>query len=84
MISAEFRLRKPHTDLFTRVLDALRLEPRQVLFVGDTAREDVVGAKRAGIPVAWINKHQQPFPEEIASPEITINDLADLPDLLGC
>ena len=84
VISAEFRLRKPHTALFTRVLDHLGLEPKQVLFVGDTAHEDVVGAKRAGIPVAWINKHQQPFPEGIPAPEITIGDLSELPDLLGC
>ncbi len=84
VISAEFRLRKPHTALFKRVLETLNLPPHQVLFVGDTAHEDVVGAKRAGIPVAWINKHQQPFPEGISAPEITIGDLAELPDLLGC
>ena len=84
VISAEFRLRKPHTALFQRVLDALELAPEQVLFVGDTAHEDVIGAKRAGIPVAWINKHQQPFPEGIAPPEIIIGDLAELPALLGC
>jgi HAD superfamily hydrolase (TIGR01509 family) len=84
VISAEFRLRKPHTALFQRVLDTLQLQPQQVLFVGDTAHEDVVGAKRANIPVAWINKHKQPFPEGIAPPEIEIGDLADLPALLGC
>jgi len=84
VISAEFRLRKPHTALFRRVLDTLNLQPREVLFVGDTAHEDVAGAKRAGIPVAWINKHQQPFPEGIPPPEITIGDLTELPALLGC
>lgn len=84
VISAEHRVRKPHTALFKRVLDTMKLEPHQVLFVGDTAHEDVVGAKRAGIPVAWINKHQQPFPEGIPPPEITIGDLSELPDLLGC
>jgi HAD superfamily hydrolase (TIGR01549 family) len=84
VISAEFRLRKPHTALFERVLDTLRLRPDQVLFVGDTAHEDVAGAKRAGIPVAWINKHRQPFPEGISPPEITIGDLSELPALLGC
>jgi FMN phosphatase YigB (HAD superfamily) len=84
VISAEHQLRKPHVALFTRVLEQMRLEPKQVLFVGDTAHDDVVGAKRAGIPVAWINKHQQPFPEELPPPEITIGDLSELPDLLGC
>ena len=77
-------MRKTHNALFQRVLDTLNLQPREVLFVGDTAHEDVAGAKRAGIPVAWINKHQQPFPEGIPPPEITIGDLTELPDLLGC
>ncbi|MGO9452405.1 MAG: HAD family hydrolase [Candidatus Binataceae bacterium] len=84
VISAEFRVRKPHTALFRRVLEALKLDPKEVLFVGDTAHEDVVGAKRAGMPVAWINKHNKPFPEGIAPPEITIDDLSQLPNILGC
>jgi HAD superfamily hydrolase (TIGR01549 family) len=84
VISAEVRLRKPHPALFHRALETLRLTPGEALFVGDTAHEDVVGAKRAGMPVAWINKHQQPYPEGLPAPEFTIADLSDLPELLGC
>jgi HAD superfamily hydrolase (TIGR01549 family) len=84
VISAELGLRKPNVRIFEHVHQALGLEPREILFVGDTPHEDVIGAKRAGMPVAWINKHGKPFPEGIAAPEIVINDLAELPDRLGC
>jgi len=84
MISAKYGLRKPHPELFKQLLDGLALEPHEVLFVGDTPREDVLGAKRAGIPVAWIDKNHQPLPEGIPEPEITIRDLIELPDRLGC
>lgn len=84
VISAELGLRKPHREIFRHTLDALGLKPGEVLFVGDTPHEDVLGAKRMGIHVAWINKHQKPFPEGIGAPEIEIGDLAELPDRLGC
>lgn len=84
VISAELGLRKPHRDIFRHTLDALALAPGEILFVGDTPHEDVLGAKRMGIHVAWINKHQTPFPEGIGAPEIEIGDLAELPDRLGC
>jgi len=84
VISAEHGLRKPHPDIFRHTLAALALEPGEILFVGDTPHEDVLGAKRMGIHVAWINKHRKPFPEGIGAPEIEIGDLAELPDRLGC
>jgi len=84
VISAELGLRKPHRDIFRHTLDALGLKPDEILFVGDTPHEDVLGAKRMGIHVAWINKHGKPFPEGIGVPEIEIGDLAELPDRLGC
>jgi HAD superfamily hydrolase (TIGR01509 family) len=84
VISAELGLRKPHPEAFRHTLDALGLAPHEVLFVGDTPHEDVLGAKRMGIHVAWINKHRKPFPEGIVAPEIEIGDLAELPDRLGC
>ncbi len=84
VISAELGLRKPNPKIFTHVLAALGLGADEALFVGDTPHEDVLGAKRAGIHVAWINKRSKPFPEGIPAPEIEIADLAELPDRLGC
>jgi HAD superfamily hydrolase (TIGR01549 family) len=84
VISAEVGMRKPNLRIFEHVSRALGLESHEILFVGDTPHEDVIGAKRAGMAVAWINKHGKPFPEGIAEPDLVINDLAELPERLGC
>jgi HAD superfamily hydrolase (TIGR01549 family) len=84
VISAEVGMRKPNLRIFEHTSRALGLEPGEILFVGDTPHEDVIGAKRAGMAVAWINKHGKPFPEGIAEPDLVINDLGELPERLGC
>jgi putative hydrolase of the HAD superfamily len=83
VISAEARVRKPHPEIFRRVLEGLRLEPKDVLFVGDTVREDVVGARAAGIPVAWLSENKGEYPAGLSPPDYTIGNLTELPKLLG-
>jgi HAD superfamily hydrolase (TIGR01549 family) len=83
VISAEARVRKPHPEIFRRALDGLRLAPKDVLFVGDTVREDVVGARAAGIPVAWLSENKGEYPSELGLPDYTIHNLTELPELLG-
>jgi HAD superfamily hydrolase (TIGR01549 family) len=83
VISAEVRLRKPHPGIFRHLLDRLGLGPRAVLFVGDNPREDVGGARAAGIPVAWLAQDRGAFPADVAAPDFTIDQLTELPSLLG-
>jgi putative hydrolase of the HAD superfamily len=83
VISAEVRRRKPHPEIFRCALDALELTPREVLFVGDTPREDVLGARGIGMPVVWLSDRKGPFPRELEPADHTIGNLADLPALLG-
>jgi len=83
VISAEAAIRKPHPGIFRRALDGFHLEPHEVLFVGDTPRDDVHGAHAAGIPVAWLSAGKGPFPSDIAAPDFTLDRLRDLPALLG-
>ncbi|HKV56446.1 MAG TPA: HAD family hydrolase [Candidatus Binataceae bacterium] len=82
VISAEVQLRKPDPRIFRRMLDMLGLAPHEVLFVGDTPRDDVWGAFQVGIPTAWIRKNGASLPEEIPKPRFMIDDLAELPGLL--
>jgi FMN phosphatase YigB (HAD superfamily) len=83
IISAEVGLRKPNPRIYGRMLEMLALEPKEVLFVGDTPREDVLGPRRAAMRVAWINKRGEPLPEGIPEPDLIMRDLAELPALLG-
>ncbi len=83
IISAEVGLRKPNPQIYRRMLEMLRLDGREVLFVGDTPREDVAGPQQAGMQTAWISKGAAAVPEGIPQPHFTIGDLAELPAILG-
>jgi HAD superfamily hydrolase (TIGR01549 family) len=83
IISAEVGLRKPNPQIYRKMLEMLRLDGSEVLFVGDTPREDVEGPYRVGMRTAWISKGATAVPEGIPQPHFIIGDLADLPAILG-
>jgi HAD superfamily hydrolase (TIGR01549 family) len=83
IISAEVRLRKPDPRIFRRMLEMLDLAPHEVLYVGDTPVDDVWGAYRVGIPTVWISKGVTVLPEGIPQPRFVIDELSELPSLLG-
>jgi FMN phosphatase YigB (HAD superfamily) len=82
VISAEVRLRKPDRRIFEHMRDRLGLAPHEILFVGDTPRDDVLGASGAGMRTVWISKGLPALPEGIPTPDFIITDLADLPQVL--
>lgn len=83
IISAEVGLRKPNPLIYRHMLEMLGLDGSDVLFVGDTPREDVAGPAAAGMATAWISKGAPAVPEGIPRPDYTIADLAELPAVLG-
>ena len=83
VISAEHGLRKPHRDIFTETLQQMSIAPADAIYVGDTPHDDVMGARRAGMSVAWINRSGTELPEGIPAPDMIIGDLAELPARLG-
>jgi putative hydrolase of the HAD superfamily len=54
--SAEVGARKPDPAIFERALELADCEPAEVLHVGDTAEEDVAGARAAGIRPLLIDR----------------------------
>lgn len=82
IISAEVRLRKPDRRIFDRMSAMLRLEPDAILFVGDTPRDDILGATEAGMRTAWISNGATSLPEGIPDPDFIIPDLSHLPPIL--
>ena len=83
IISADTGYRKPNPLIFKRILDAMNLEPADILFVGDTPLDDVLGSKGVGMHSAWIRTRGRELPEGIPAPDIIISDLAELPAALG-
>jgi HAD superfamily hydrolase (TIGR01549 family) len=83
IISADTGYRKPNPLIFGRLLAAMKLEPADVLFVGDTPLDDVLGSKGVGMHSAWIRRSGHELPEGIPAPDMIISDLAELPAALG-
>ncbi len=55
--SAEAGARKPDPAIFERALDLAGCEPAEAVHVGDTAEDDVVGARAAGIRPLLIGRN---------------------------
>lgn len=50
------QLRKPDPEIFQRCVRRLRLSPRQCVYVGDGANDEIQGAHSAGLtPVLLVN-----------------------------
>ncbi len=84
IISADVGLRKPNPLIFQRLLELIRLEPHEILFVGDTPHDDVRGSKQLGMHAAWIRRPGKEMPADVPPPDYVIDDLAELPGLIGC
>lgn len=52
--SAVVGIRKPNPTLFRLGVDALELEPSEVLVVGDSLRKDILPAEQLGCHVLWL------------------------------
>ena len=46
---------KPDPAIFTPALDVLGTDPARTLYIGDTVHADVLGARRAGMPVVQLD-----------------------------
>jgi HAD superfamily hydrolase (TIGR01549 family) len=61
-ISSEVGFLKPHPEIFRQAVTRSRLRADEVLFVGDSYAQDILGAKRAGLQTAWLNPRHEPCP----------------------
>lgn len=59
VISSEVGFIKPHPEIFRRALAASKLNSNEVIFVGDTYQQDIVGAKRVALKTVWLNSRRE-------------------------
>jgi FMN phosphatase YigB (HAD superfamily) len=81
-ISEAICYRKPRREAFLHTAEAMGVAPQDVLFIGDTFALDVVGAKGAGMEVAWFDRQKTPPDLDKAQPDYTITRLIDLLEIL--
>ena len=69
---------KPDPAIFHYLTERLGLQPEQVLYVGDNPIPDVLGPRRAGLRVAWVNRAGVRRPRRVPPPDFRVRDLASL------
>lgn len=82
LVSEDVGAYKPDPRVFRAALERLQLEPHEVLHVGDSEVDDVMGAKAAGLRVAWVNRRGRARRPDLPEPDFEMRDLTELPALL--
>jgi len=62
VFSSDFRSIKPSSVLFQQALRGVSAQPREAIFIGDSLRYDMEGAKRAGLTTVWVTSEPKPEP----------------------
>ena len=81
LFSGDAGIWKPNPQIFQNMMAALDVEPANAVFVGDSAREDVVGSQAAGMRAIW--KQNTDFPLGDITPDAVIQDLSELPTIIA-
>lgn len=88
----EPKWRKPDPRVFYLISDAWHLPPNEIAMVGDAARYDVLGARRAGMRGILIDRGDnapwQKIPDELKDdphiqPDATVRALAEIPKTIS-
>lgn len=56
LISAEEKIRKPDTRIYSRALTRMGTSPGRAVMVGDTLTADILGAQNSGMKGVWITR----------------------------
>lgn len=73
---------KPHRAMFDNTARELDVELAEILHIGDNPATDVGGGNAAGTMTVWFNQHNEAWPEDLPQPDIEIQRLSHLLDLL--
>lgn len=80
--SAVVGVRKPNPTLFKLGVDALELEPGEVLVVGDSLRKDIEPAEHLGCQVLWLKGKGWTDEEDAQTHQRTITRVTQVPEWL--
>lgn len=83
--SADYKIRKPHKDLFKNVFDDISkyvngIETKQVYFIGDNMEADVLGSKNFGFTPVFINRKHET--DQVTKDLFEIRSLTELLELI--
>lgn len=83
VISGEVGTDKPEAAIFRLALERIGAEAAQTGHIGDNPRDDVQGARDAGLTSIWVNRGVFPSPRGGATPHHEVQDLGELLPLVA-
>lgn len=82
-ISESMNISKPYVRAFEFVENRMGIDPNCTYYIGDSLNNDVVGAKRAGWKMIWINRRNHIIPKDFKFyPDYTVEDDKELVKIL--
>jgi len=80
-VSEQLRAYKAHPRFFNQVLDYYRLEPHNILHIGDS-RMDILTPARLGLQTCWLNRSAQNWQYD-TKPDFQVKSLLDVFPILN-
>jgi len=81
--ASDLRVAKPDRRIFEALAARFETPPRQIVYVGDHPRYDVMGPREAGLQSVWLNRERQPWPEDLPEPDHEVADLHEFSALFS-
>ncbi|MCH7586780.1 MAG: HAD family hydrolase [Chloroflexi bacterium] len=86
LVSAGVGMRKPDHSLYRRIVEYWNIAAKQIVMIGDSLDEDILGAKRAGMHTIWLMENvntpeNQALAEKI-KPDLIAGQLGEIPALI--
>ncbi len=82
LVSGDFGVEKPDKELFLIACEKLGIAPAEAVYVGDNRKNDVDGAKGAGMRAVWLSATNAAQTGKY-EPDAVISDLRLLPEALA-
>ena len=78
IFSSDHSCIKPSPYIFAKAIKTLDVDRSKIVFVGDSLKHDIAGAKAAGLSSIWVNTAVNQIDQSTLAPELIIKDLQDL------
>ena len=83
ILAQDVGIEKPDPEIFHLAAEKAGCLPDEFLYVGDSQEDDILGAKRAGVKIAWYNRTKAQLHPNIPRPDYEISRLSMLLEILG-
>lgn len=79
LVSEKVNVRKPNPAIFRLCLSAMKVQPKQAIYVGDVPEFDVAGARAAGMSSILIGHKASDGPE----PDFAVREMEEIPPIVA-